>query len=220
MRFRNREEAGKLLAEKIKDLVENKEDVIILAIPRGGIPVAYNISRETGIPFYMVVTKKITPPYEPEAAIGAIAPDGTFMISSYAYLSEEELEKAKKRALEGVLEKLRKYAQGIEPDVKDKTVIVVDDGIATGYTAMVAGEYLKKKGAKKVILAVPVCPVDSIDRVKKVFDQVICYHKDSTPLFAVGMFYEDFHQVTDSEMFNYLKRAEEEGLLYKKEVRE
>ncbi|ACO03287.1 MAG TPA: phosphoribosyltransferase [Persephonella sp.] len=220
MKFRNREEAGKLLAGEIKRNLEKTEDVVILAIPRGGVPVAYYVSKETGIPFHMVVTKKITPPYEPEAAIGAIAPDGTFMISSYAYLSEKELEEAKKRALEGALEKLKKYSRGEEPYVKDKTVIVVDDGIATGYTAMVAGEYLKKRGAKKVILAVPVCPVDSVERVKKVFDQVICYHKDNTPFFAVGMFYEDFHQVTDDEMFNYIKKAEKEGLLYKKEGRE
>jgi predicted phosphoribosyltransferase len=220
MKFKNREEAGKLLAEKIKEYSEIKEDSVILAIPRGGVPVAYYISKETGIPFHMVVTKKITPPYEPEAAIGAIAPDGTFIISSYAYLSEKELEEAKKRALEGALEKLKKYSAGKEPDLKGKTAIIVDDGIATGYTAMVAGEYIRKKGAKKVILAVPVCPVDSIGRVKKVFDQVICYHKDDTPFFAVGMYYEDFHQVSDDEMFSYLNKAEKEGLLYKKEGRE
>ncbi|WP_457640720.1 phosphoribosyltransferase [Persephonella sp.] len=216
MKFKNREEAGELLAQELKKYPELLENSVILAIPRGGVPIAYYLSKETGVPFHMVITKKITPFYDPEAAIGAIAPDGTFMISSYAHLSPSELEKAKEIAFKGVLEKLNKYASGKEPDVEGKIAIVTDDGIATGYTAMVAGEYLRKRGAEKTILAVPVCPVDSIDRVKKVFDQVICYHKDNIPFFAVGMFYEDFHQISDDELFAYLKRAEREGLLYKK----
>ncbi len=214
--FENREEAGKLLGKLLSQYIEELDlspnDTIILAIPRGGVPIAYYISKETGIPFSLIVTKKIAMPSNPEAAIGAIAPDGTFMLSSYAYyLSDTQLEEAKKIALEEAIEKQRKYLKR-EPDLKDKNVIIVDDGIATGYTAMVAGMYAKNKGARKVILAVPVCPEDSINRVKDVFDEVICYEKVDTPFFAVGAFYRDFHQVSDEEVKEYEEKAQKEGL--------
>ncbi len=214
--FENREEAGKLLGKLLSQYIEklglSPDDTIILAIPRGGVPIAYYISKETGIPFSLVITKKIAMPSNPEAAIGAIAPDGTFILSSYAYyLSDTQLEEAKKIALEEAIEKQKKYLKK-EPDLKDKNVIIVDDGIATGYTAMVAGLYAKNKGARKVILAVPVCPEDSINRVKDVFDEVICYEKVDTPFFAVGAFYRDFHQVSDEEVKEYEEKAQREGL--------
>ncbi len=214
--FENREEAGKLLGRLLSQYIEklglSPDDTIILAIPRGGVPIAYYISKETGIPFSLVITKKIAMPSNPEAAIGAIAPDGTFMLSSYAYyLSDTQLEEAKKIALKEAVEKQRKYLKR-EPDLKDKNVIIVDDGIATGYTAMVAGLYAKNKGARKIILAVPVCPEDSINRVKDIFDEVICYEKVDTPFFAVGAFYRDFHQVSDEEVKEYEEKALREGL--------
>ena len=214
--FENREEAGKLLGRLLSQYIEKLDlspnNTIILAIPRGGVPIAYYISKETGIPFSLVITKKIAMPSNPEAAIGAIAPDGTFMLSSYAYyLSDSQLEEAKRLALKEAIEKKQKYLKK-EPDLKDKNVIIVDDGIATGYTAMVAGMYAKNKGAKNVILAVPVCPEDSINRVKEVFDEIICYEKADTPFFAVGAFYKDFHQVSDEEVREYEEKAQKEGL--------
>ena len=214
--FQNRKEAGELLGKLLSQYIEklglSPDNTLILAIPRGGVPIAYYISKETGIPFSLVITKKIAMPFNPEAAIGAIAPDGTFMLSSYAfYLSEPQLEEAKKVALKEAIEKQQKYLKK-EPDLKGKNVIIVDDGIATGYTAMVAGMYAKNKGAKKVILAVPVCPTDSVNRVKEVFDDVICYEKVDTPFFAVGAFYKDFHQVSDEEVKEYEEKAQKEGL--------
>ena len=212
--FRDREEAGKLLTGEIKKVIEDKKETVILAIPRGGVPVAYWISKGLNIPFSMVVAKKITFPYEPEAAIGAAAPDGTYLLADYYSESSHQVKEAIEKAVKEAKEKLSKYLGGKEPDIKGKTVIIVDDGIATGYTAMVAGKYAKNKGAKKVILAVPVCPSDSIGRASKVFDQVLCYHKVDTLFFAVGAYYQDFHQVSDEELSHYLKKAKEEGLLY------
>ena len=212
--FRDREEAGKLLADEIKKVIEDKKDTVILAIPRGGVPVAYWVSKKLNIPFSMVVAKKITFPYEPEAAIGAATPDGTYMLADYLSESSYQVKEAIEKAVKEAKEKLSKYLGGKEPDIKGKTVIIVDDGIATGYTAMVAGKYAKNKGAKKVILAVPVCPSDSIGRASKVFDQVLCYHKVDSLFFAVGAYYQDFHQVSDEELSYYLKKAKEEGLLY------
>ncbi|MDQ7055658.1 MAG: phosphoribosyltransferase family protein [Persephonella sp.] len=117
--------------------------------------------------------------------------------------------------MEEAKEKMSKYLKGKEPDIKDKTVIIVDDGIATGYTALVAGMYAKNRGASKVILAVPVCPSDSIKKAEEIFDRVICYNKVSSPFFAVGAYYQDFHQISDSELQNYITEAESKGLYYK-----
>jgi len=211
--FRDREEAGKLLAEELKKIID-KKDTVILAIPRGGVPVAYWISKKLNLPFSMVVAKKITFPHEPEAAIGAAAPDGTYLLSDYVSENSYQVKEAIEKAVMEAKQKLSKYLGGKEPDIEGKTVIIVDDGIATGYTAMVAGKYAKNKGAKKVILAVPVCPSDSVGRTSRIFDQVLCYHKVDSLFFAVGAYYQDFHQVSDEELADYLKKAKEEGLLY------
>ncbi|NPA54585.1 MAG: phosphoribosyltransferase [Aquificae bacterium] len=214
--FENREEAGKLLGKYLKEKLDkfgiDKDNAILLAIPRGGIPIAYYVAKETGIPFSLVITKKIAMPSDPEAAIGAIATDGTYLLSTYAYyLPENQLKQAIEIALQEAIKKQEKYLEK-EPDLEGKDVFIIDDGIATGYTAMVAGMYAKNKGAKRVFLAVPVCPADSIDRVKEIFDEVFCLEKVDTPFFAVGAFYRDFHQVTDEEVKMYEEKAKEEGL--------
>ncbi len=223
MVFDNREEAGDRLAEEVKKLNLKPDETVILAIPRGGVPVAYRISKKTGIPFSLVIVKKLAPPYNPEAAVGAIAPDENYIVdkSLITAIPEDIFEKMKAEAMEEIKKRLEKYLNNRIPDVKDKSVIIVDDGIATGYTALVAGKYAKNLGAKEIILAVPVCPYDSIPRVKEIFDKVICLHRASDMFFAVGAYYRDFHQLSDEEMFSYLKKAENEGLLYEnlREVR-
>ncbi|WP_029519869.1 phosphoribosyltransferase family protein [Persephonella sp. IF05-L8] len=210
--FKDREEAGLLLADLLKEYIEEPENTVILAIPRGGVPVAYKIAEKLGIPFGMIIAKKITPPDNPEAAIGAATPDGTYILSPYAY-GYPYIEEAIQKAINEARKKLERYAGGKEPNLEGKTVIIVDDGIATGYTAMAAGKSAKERGAQKVILAVPVCPVDSILRVKEIFDDIVCYHKVDTPFFAVGAYYQDFHQIEDYELFEYLTKAKEKKLL-------
>jgi len=212
--FRNREEAGELLGEVLSNIIQDKENTVLLAIPRGGVPVAYYAAKKSGIPFSMVVAKKITFPHQPETAIGAAAPDGSYILSDKIPEDHPVVRQAIERAIQEAREKLTKYLKGKEPDIKGKTVIIVDDGIATGYTAVVAGMYARNKGAKRVILAVPVCPYDSIQRIGRYFDDLICYHKIDAPFFAVGAYYQDFHQVSDAELYDFLRRAEEEGLLY------
>ncbi|WP_457643109.1 phosphoribosyltransferase [Persephonella sp.] len=213
--FKNREEAGELLGRLLVEAVENKENAVILAIPRGGVPVAYYASKVSGIPFSMVVAKKITFPHEPEAAVGAATPDGSFILSERVPEDHPQVKEAIERAILEAKEKQAKYIGDKEPDIRGKTVVIVDDGVATGYTAVAAGMYAKNKGAEEIILAVPVCPSDSIHRLNRYFDRIICYHKVDTLFFAVGAFYQDFHQVSDSELQEYLKKAEEEGILYR-----
>ncbi|RMA97711.1 phosphoribosyltransferase [Hydrogenothermus marinus] len=216
--FKNREEAGNLIGKYLNKYLEDKEDAIILAIPRGGVPVAYYVAKETGIPFYFVISSKITSPSDPELALGAVDIEGNYVISDFArrIYNQEQLEIFKKMALEKNKEKAKKYGFK-DIDLKDKIAIIVDDGVATGYTAIVSSLYAKKKGAKKVILAVPVCPSDAIYRLKDYFNDIICLERIDSPYFAVGMYYEDFHQVEDEEFFDYIEKAKKEKIFLEKE---
>jgi len=215
-RFKNREEAGILLGKALKEKYPNlnRTNAVILAIPRGGVPVAYYVAKETGIPFSVVITKKITSPSNPEAALGAVSVDGSFILSELAktLFPMEALEAFTKDAYIEALRRVEKY-QVSNPDLKGKTVIIIDDGVATGYTAIASALYARNKGADKVILAVPVCPVDSLQKIKEYFDDIICLEPVDTPMFAVGAFYEDFHQVEDDEFFSYIEKAKKENLL-------
>ncbi len=218
MKYRNRKEAGEKLADDLKKHPKLMTNSVIMAIPRGGVPVAYAISEITKIPFYLAITKKLSHPSNPEVAIGAIAADGSYEINQgmqFYGINSNLIEDIKQKAMEKVKSRLDKYTNGHEPIVLGKKVIVVDDGIATGYTALVTGKYVKNKGAKHTVLAIPVCPQNSINRVKKVYDELICPLKIDSYAFAVSAYYEDFHQNTDKELYDYLEKAKREKLLYK-----
>jgi predicted phosphoribosyltransferase len=216
--FKNRKEAGKSLIEKIKAELDDVSNAVILAIPRGGVPVAYVVSKELGIPFHLIITKKLTVPQAPEVAMGAIAPDGSYEINDRVYNyfnpSRDEFKEVKQRTLDKVKKRIKKYTDLKEPVIEGKKVIIIDDGIATGYTALVAGKHAKNKGAEQVILAVPVCPEDQISKVLKVFDKFLYVYSSSSSRFAVGAFYQDFHQNTDEELKDYMQRAKNNNLLY------
>jgi predicted phosphoribosyltransferase len=220
MKYENRRKAGETLAGTIEENFKNEvQNWLILAIPRGGVPVAYSVSQKLNIPFHLVITKKLTHPKNPEVAIGAIAPDGTYELNErvkYYGFSDNFLKDVKHKALQKVKKRIEKYSEGKYPEVEKKNLFVIDDGIATGYTALVAGKYLKNQGANRVVLAIPVCPTSSLERVREVYDDLICPHKIKSYAFAVGAFYEDFHQNTDQELYEYLEKADSQSLLYNK----
>jgi predicted phosphoribosyltransferase len=218
MKFENRTEAGKKLAEELEkrqDLIKNS---VILAIPRGGVPVAYEVAKKLEIKMSLIITKKLTLPQNREVAIGAIAPDGTFglnkTIVKYRQLSIEQLTVIKKEALSKVENRLEKYMNNTQPEVKGKNTILIDDGIATGFTTEIAGKYVINRGASKVILAIPVGPVGSLSDLKNMYDEVICLNPVDSYTFAVGAYYKDFHQNTDEELFEYIKRAKKDDLFF------
>lgn len=220
IKFNNRTHAGELLAQKLKESSLNLKDTILLAIPRGGVPVAYVIARNLKIPFSLIITKKLAPFSNPEFAFGAIAPDGTTLINkeylSYYRIDDGNLEQIKEKAIAQIKNRIQKYQIKENIELSGKKSIIVDDGIATGYTAMVAGEYIKKKGSETTMLAIPVAPRFSIKRANDVFDSVICYQPIETMRFAVGAYYNDFHQVQDEELYNYLHKAKEQNLILEK----
>ncbi|MCS6957643.1 MAG: phosphoribosyltransferase family protein [Aquificaceae bacterium] len=207
MVFSDRVEAGRLLGEYLKDKVERVD--LLLGIPRGGVVVAKEVAKILSAPLSLLIVRKLGVPSNPELAFGAIDPDGHLYLDSetveYFRLSQEDINRVAQEELRKIREREKKFLKGKPLDVKDRVVVIVDDGVATGYTIIAGVEYLKRKGAKEVIVAVPVCPIEAIKRLNQHADQVYCYHPSESGSFAVGMFYRDFRQVEDEEVEELLK---------------
>lgn len=206
MIFRNREAAGEALAQEL--VRESFEPpVVVLGIPRGGVPVAAKVAEALGAPLGVIVARKLGAPFQPELAIGAVAADGTLYldrdIAEIAGADDAYIEKERARQSEEARLREERFNGLRIGNVEGKSVIVVDDGIATGATAIAALRSLKARGAGRVVLAVPVGPPDTIRRLRDEADDVVCLYEAPT-FFAVGQFYEEFGQVDDEEVASLL----------------
>lgn len=206
--FLNRYDAGEKLAEKLEKFKD--EDVVVLAIPRGGVEAAYNTIKKFNFKWDLITPRKIGAPHNEEVAIGAVSMDGTYVLDEkivqYFNIPEEYVKKQVASELIEIKRRLREYRGNEDPpDVKNKVVIVIDDGIATGFTLLAAIESIKKLQARKIIIAVPVAPTETVERFSKIVDEVICLLVPSE-FYAVGMYYENFSQVTDKELFNVMDK--------------
>ncbi|HEV8682925.1 MAG TPA: phosphoribosyltransferase family protein [Actinomycetota bacterium] len=210
MIFVDREEAGRRLADALADL--KGEDVVVLGIPRGGVVVAAEVARAHRWPLDTVIPRKVRAPGNPELGLGAIAPGVRVLDQrmvemlgvSESYLEREIAEE--EREIERRSEAYRGGRPGV--DVKDKVVIVVDDGIATGGTATAAVRWAKAQGARKVILAVPVAPAEGVRNLSIEADEVVCLETPE-PFYAVGQWYQEFPQTSDEEVVQILDEARE-----------
>jgi len=210
MRFRDRREAGQLLAKQL-GFIKGKEGVIVLGIPRGGVVVAHEVAQAIGAPLDVYITRKIGAPYNPELAIGAVASDGGMVLDrdliQQLGVPEDYVEKETERQRQEIERRTREY-RGDRPPLQlaGKTVVVVDDGVATGATTMATLRALKEQEPKELVLAVPVGPPDTIRELGKEADRVICL---STPrlFWAVGAFYAVFDQTSDAEVKQLLGTA-------------
>ena len=208
--FSNRVDAGKRLAS---ELIRNPvgKNAIVLAIPRGGVVVGYEIARALNLPLDVIIPRKIGAPDNPELAIGAMTEDGTIILDpeivSYVRVSQEYVKEESQRQKKEIERRLRTY-RGNEPypSLRGKDVIIVDDGIATGSTMKAALASVKKRGAKTVTIAVPVGPPSTIRELKQQANEVVCPY---TPEYfqAIGQFYMDFEQTTDEEVIQLLKKS-------------
>ena len=208
--FINRADAGIKLAQKLKDF-KNNPDAIVIAIPRGGVATGYEVAKELNLPLDVVVTKKIGAPGNPEYAIGSVNRHGDVLINeevaSSMGIDQAWLDTEAKKLQEAIQTKLNMLKNGETPvNLKDKIVILVDDGIATGYTALAAAKFIKDEGAKKVIMAMPVVPADNIDKFENAVDEFL-YLEAPQFFMAVGQFYGDFNQVEDEEAKELLEQA-------------
>lgn len=204
--FRDRIEAGILLAAKLKKYKNDKG--IVLAVPRGGVPVAYAVARELNFPVEIVLTKKIGHPANKEYAIGAASLNDYFIVP-HENISEEYITKELIVIRKRLKEMYKKFMGDREPEsLEGKTIIVIDDGIATGNTLLGTVNVLRKSKPGKIIIAAPVASESAVDKLSTEVDEVITVLIPEI-FYGVGAFYEDFGQVTDEEVMFYLDKLRE-----------
>jgi len=211
MKFADRSEAGRRLADKLLHL-KNRQP-LVLALPRGGVAVGFEIAGALDAPLDIVLVRKIGAPWQPELALGAVT-DGagheTFIdrdLVANLDVSDVYIEEETARQLEEIERRRKSYCEGRPAlEVAGRTAIVVDDGIATGATMRVALQAVRRRGPARVVLAVPVAPPDTLAALGEVADEAVCLE---TPigLGAIGFYYRDFHQMSDREVTELLARA-------------
>ena len=210
MMFRDRYDAGETLAERLREF-NGGPDVVVLALPRGGVPVGYLVARELGVPLDVFVVRKLGTPGQPELAMGAIASGGTRVLNQDVVeslgISDNAIEQVTRQEEEELQRRERQYRGDRPPlDVSRKAVILVDDGLATGSTMRAAAAALRKAGAARIVVAVPVASRATCDQLRAEGYDVVCATTPE-PFFAVGQWYKDFNQTSDEEVRELLDRA-------------
>jgi putative phosphoribosyl transferase len=211
-RFRDRPEAGRRLAEALAGYA-GRPDVLVLALPRGGVPVGYEVAQALHAPLDVMLVRKLGVPGHEELAMGAIASGGVRIVSkdvvSTLGIAEREIAAVAAAEEEELARRERAYRDALPPpDVKGRTVILVDDGLATGSTMRAAAAALRAQGAKHLVVAVPVAPPETCEALRTEVDDVVCA-LEPEPFLAVGLWYEDFSQTSDDEVRELLRRAAE-----------
>jgi predicted phosphoribosyltransferase len=208
-RFHDRVDAGRRLAGELAEYAR-KPEVLVLALPRGGVPVGYEVARELDAPLDIFLVRKLGVPGHEELAMGAIATGGVRVLND----SVIEMLHVPDRVIDAVAEKEQRElarreteyrGNRPEPEVRGRTVILVDDGLATGSTMRAAAEALKHEGAERLIVAVPVAPPETCEAFRSEVDEIVCAITPE-PFYGVGMWYEDFSQTTDEEVRALLDR--------------
>lgn len=211
--FRDRTEAGRELAARLS-AYRNDPTGLILALPRGGVAVGYEISLALGLPLDVFITRKLSMPEEPEYAIGAVAETGSIHLNQQALRIMGGFSPASpffKEMVEAQREEIRRrqalYRKGRPlPDLKDRTVLLVDDGVATGATFLASAEALRNLQVRRLVAVLPVGPCETLGEIGRHVDKLIVLAIPE-PFFAVGNHYMDFRQVTDEEVVQYLEKA-------------
>jgi predicted phosphoribosyltransferase len=209
-RFRDRTEAGRRLAEDLARFA-HRADVRVLALPRGGVPVAAEVARALDAPLDVFVVRKLGVPGHEEYAMGAIATGGVVLLNDHVVRSAGVSDAAVQRVLQDEhreLERRERRYRGDRPppDVLGNTVILVDDGLATGSTMLAAVAALRAEKPARIVVAVPVASADTCTTVRRAADDVVC-SVTPEPFYAVGLWYEDFAQTTDEEVHDLLEQA-------------
>ncbi|WP_114783228.1 phosphoribosyltransferase [Botryobacter ruber] len=203
MRFRDRDDAARQLVTELRKYKGEKG--VVVAIPRGAVPMGETIAKELGFQLDIVLTKKIGHPANPEFAIGAVSTHGA-VVSGYPGVSEEYIKNETERIKELLSQRYQLYRGNRKStDLTGKTVIIVDDGIATGNTMKATIELIKESKPQKLVVAVPVAPPETVARLSADVDELVCLYAPEW-FEAVGQFYEDFPQVSDEEVIALLQQ--------------
>jgi len=209
--FENRRDAGKQLAKELSEF-KGQNDAIVLGLPRGGIPVAYEVAKALELPLDVFIVRKLGVPGQPELAMGAIASGDIKVMNESvvrnAGISDQQIEEVAHKEKEE-LKKREKAYRGARPDIdlQGKTVLIVDDGLATGASMRAAISALREHNPKKIIAAIPTAPRDTCQEFESEVDQIICLRTPS-PFWGVGGSYQNFSQTTNEEVRTFLNKAE------------
>lgn len=209
-RFRDRVEAGRLLADQLERYVD-RADVVVLGLPRGGVPVAYEVARALRAPLDVMLVRKLGLPQQPELAMGAIASGGVRVLNAdlvaYLQVADQTIEAVATRE-QRVLEAREHTYRGTRPaaELSGRTVILVDDGLATGASMRAAVSAARQRGASRIVVAVPVAAPDTIDEMRREVDE-IAYVQAPSRFSAVGLWYEDFSETSDDTVRDLLELA-------------
>ncbi|MFC4058214.1 phosphoribosyltransferase family protein [Planomonospora corallina] len=209
--FVDRRDAGARLAERLRGHLTGA-DAVVVGLPRGGVPVAFEVARVLGAPLDVIVVRKLGVPSQPELGFGAIGEGGVRVVNDdvvrAAYLTAEDMAEVEERERAELERRARRF-RGDRPavDLRGRTVVVVDDGIATGGTARAACLVARAHGASRVVLAIPIGAPDAVESLREAADEVVCLHTPAD-LFAIGAWYTDFDQTSDAQVVELLRRAD------------
>jgi predicted phosphoribosyltransferase len=212
-RFRDRKQAGQSLAERLRKYA-GRDDVVVLALPRGGVPVGYEVAKALGVPLGVFLVRKVGVPGHEELAMGAIASGGLLVLDEPLVralgIDQPTLESAVAAEARELTRREAAYDGGRgPPELEGKTVILVDDGLATGSTMRAAALAVRRLNPARVVVAVPVASAETCREFEDVVDEIVC-EVTPQPFRAVGMWYEDFSQTSDEEVRELLARAADE----------
>jgi predicted phosphoribosyltransferase len=207
--FRDRTDAGRRLGAALADV--RRDDPVVLGLPRGGVPVAAEVAAALGAPLDVVLVRKLGVPSQPELAMGAIGEGGVRVVNDEvvraARVTDEQLDAVERYERDELARRARRYrGDRTGLPLAGRTVVVVDDGLATGSTARAATRVVRAQGARRVVLAVPVAPPETLDALREEVDQVVCLESPEH-LFAVGQWYGDFRPTSDAEVVELLEGA-------------
>ncbi|WP_353662515.1 phosphoribosyltransferase [Hydrogenimonas sp. SS33] len=215
--FKDRVEAGERLADAVEALGPF-DDPIVLALPRGGVPVGYEVAKRIGAPLDVIIVRKLGAPFNPEFAIGALVegePERVVLNEEAVYrlgVGKAYLDQVIAKEREEMHRRQARYRGEANPleNLEGKTVILVDDGIATGYTMKAALAAIREQRPRRIIVAVPVAPLDVLPEMKRLADEVVVLETPE-PFWAVGAHYERFDQTSDEEVIELLQKAKKSG---------
>jgi len=210
--FDDRFHAGELLAEKLLKY-RNNQDAYVVAIPAGGVQVAIVVANRLGLPLDLVITRKIHIPWNKEAGFGAISWDGMVLLNeplvAFLGLTKEDIDRCVAEEKETIRRRLEHFRGSRPfPDLENRTVIVIDDGLASGFSMLTTVKAIKRKDVKEIVVAVPTAPVSAINLLRPHVDKIICLNVRSEPFFAVASAYKTWYDLDDEDVVDILKQRE------------
>lgn len=213
-RFRDRNEAGKLLGREVARRLGKRHDIIVLGLPRGGVPVAFHVAQALDAPLDVFIVRKLGVPGHEELAMGAIASGGVRVLNrdvlSYVSISQKTIDAVAAREEQELQRRERSYRGARPPlNLRGRTVVIVDDGLATGSTMRAAIAAVRKMEPKAIVVAVPVAAPQTCEEFRNEVDEMVCL-RTPEPFQAVGLWYDDFSQTTDEEVHDLIERANAE----------